>query len=41
MKKTLMFAACAAMVFSMVSCKNGNKRPLKPLPRSQPLLSTQ
>lgn len=26
MKKTLMFAACAAMVFSMVSCKNGNKK---------------
>lgn len=26
MKKTLMFAACAAMVFSMASCKNGNKK---------------
>lgn len=32
MKKTLMFAACAAMVFSMVSCKNGNKKAAETAP---------
>ncbi len=26
MKRTLMFAACAVLAFSMVSCKNGNKK---------------